>query len=150
SGGNAPGIAPTNTAIRDLGFNGVYRKAYKKIEKTDSKPATKLSLTNTIVPNMPINTLNTKASPVVILSAGSGGSSVRFINLSMSFSMISLKPLAAPVTKNPPIVNNNQLNHTISACCLAPIKNAIDAENTTVNVSRNLTSLLKSEIKVFI
>src|SRR5690606_14407089 len=52
--------------------------------------------------------------------------------------------------KKPPIVNNNQLNHIMSPCCFAPIKNDIDAENTTVKVNRNFTSLLKSEIKALI
>src|SRR5690606_35194047 len=125
-------------------------RSYKKMENTEINPAMKFKFTKTNVPAIPINTLKTNACPVVILPAGNGRSIVRFINLSMSFSMISLKPFAAPVTKNPPIVNNNQLNHMISPCCFAPIKNEIDAENTTVNVKRNFTSLLKSEIKVFI
>src|SRR5690606_14293890 len=149
-GGNAPGNAPTSTAIGDFGFNGVYTNAYKKIENTDNSPVKKLSCTKINVPPIPISKPNTSACPVVIRPVGNGLSIVRRINLSMSRSMISLNVFAAPVTKKPPIVNNNQLNHIMSPCCFAPIKNDIDAENTTVKVNRNFTSLLKSEIKALI
>src|SRR5690606_6009167 len=149
SGGNAPGNAPTNTALGDFCFSGVYTKADKIIENTDSKPTKKLSCTKNNVPNMPINKLSTNACPVVVRPAGSGLSAVRFINLSRSRSIISLKPLAAPVTKNPPTVRISQFSQMISPCCLAPIKKDMEAEKTTVSVSLSFTSLLKSEMNCF-
>src|SRR5690606_14015923 len=125
-------------------------RSYKKMENTEINPAMKFKFTKTNVPAIPINTLKTNACPVVILPAGNGRSIVRSINLSKSFSMISLNPFAAPVTRKPPTVSNAQLNQIISPCCVAPINNEIDAEKTTVRVSLNLTSLLKSEINSFI
>ena len=91
--------------------------------------------------------LSTRACPVVIFPDGIGLSIVRFINLSRSFSMISLNPFAAPVTRKPPTVNITQLTQFISPCNLLPIKKQIEAEKTTVRVSLSLINLLKSDIK---
>ena len=69
--------------------------------------------------------------------------------------MISLKQLAAAVTKKPPAISINQFPQLIEGICalptciFCPIKNDIDAENTTVNDSLNLMSLEKSEKTCF-
>lgn len=118
------------------------------MENTDNNPVSRFSLPRMIVPTIPIKTLNTSACPVVILPAGIGRSLVRFINRSRSFSMISLNPLAAPVTKNPPSVKITQLIQLISPCCLLPIKKEIDAEKTTRNVSLSFINFLKSDMKL--
>src|SRR5690606_31585290 len=98
----------------DLRLSGVYRKAYNKIENTESTPATKFSVTKVYVPAIPINKLSTSACPVVMRPAGIGLSAVRFINLSRSRSIISLNPFAEPVTKKPPSVNIIQWAQLIS------------------------------------
>src|ERR1700712_246895 len=95
----------------------------------------------------------TKPCPVVIRPAGIGRSMVRFINLSRSTSITSLKQLAAAVTKKPPATSFNQLIHMVELYndpqvlppfAFTAIINDIDAENTTRNVNRNLISLEKS------
>src|ERR1700744_3737480 len=58
--------------------------------------------------------------------------------------MISLKQLAAAVTRKPPIISFTQLIQIISPLTLLPIKKDIDAENTTRNVRRSLISFEKS------
>src|SRR5215217_4400463 len=85
--------------------------------------------------------------------AGIGRSLVRFINLSRSTSITSLKLLAAPVTKNPPITSFIQLNHIVELynephvlppLAFTAIMKDIDAENTTKKVRRNFISFEKS------
>ena len=97
---------------------------------------------------MLIKILSTKACPVVIRPAGIGRSEVRFINLSKSFSIISLKPLAAAVTKKPPIVNIAQFVQFTKPCSLLPIKKEMEAENTTKKLKRSFTNLAKSDKKL--
>src|SRR5690606_39142930 len=128
---------------------GVYTKAYNTTENTEMAPVSMFKLNNIIVPNKPINRLKISACPVLILPEGNGRSAVRVINLSRSRSMISLKPFAEPVTKNPLTVRTNQFTQLISPCTLLPIKKAIDAEKTTVSDNRSFTSFLKSSIKLF-
>lgn len=99
------------------------------------------------VPAIAMNKLSTKACPVVILPEGMGLSLVRDISLSKSFSIISLKPFAAPATKNPPNVKIAQFIQLIDSCSLLPIKNDTDAEKTTRRVSLSLINFLKSDIK---
>src|SRR5690606_37516159 len=119
------------------------------IENTDNAPVNKFSLNRSIVPINPINKLNINACPVFILPEGGGLSAVLDMSLSKSRSIISLNPLAEPVTKKPLIVRIAQLNQLISPCTLLPNKKAMEAENTTVKVNRSLTSFLKSFIKSF-
>src|ERR1700712_4012988 len=100
----------------------------------------------------------TKPCPVVIRPAGMGRSMVRFISLSRSTSITSLKQLAAAVTKKPPVTSFNQLIHMVVLyndpqvlppfAFTAMIKD-IDAENTTRNVSLNLISFEKSAHFIF-
>ena len=97
---------------------------------------------------MLIKIQSTRACPLVIRPAGIGRSAVRFINLSKSFSIISLKPLAAAVTKKPPMVNKNQLVQFTNPCSLLPIKKEIEAENTTKKLKRSFTNLAKSDKKL--
>ncbi|MCY1524169.1 hypothetical protein D9M68_590930 [compost metagenome] len=113
SGGNAPGMAPTKTAIGDFRFNGVYAKAYRKIENTDNRPVSIFSLPNNQVPINPITIPETKPCPVVMCPAGIGLLLVLSINLSRSTSITSLKQFAAEVTKKPPTIKINQLPQSI-------------------------------------
>jgi len=75
--------------------------------------------------------------------------------LSKSTSITSLKQLAAEVTRKPPIININQFVQLISGAgppsmeTFDPIKNVIEAENTTRKVSLNLMSLEKSAKNCF-
>ena len=98
---------------------------------------------------MPMVKLNTNACPVVMWPAGMGRSAVRFINLSRSFSIISLKPLAAAVTRKPPKVSMTQLHQSMWPCSLLPIKKEMEAENTTKKLRRSLTNFTKSATKLF-
>lgn len=147
SGGKAPGNAPIKTAIGDFLLDGVYTIAYKKIENTESTPVIIFNLRRISVPAIAMNKLSTKACPVVILPDGMGLSLVRDISLSRSFSIISLKPFAAPATKNPPKVKIAQLIQFIDPCSLLPIRNDTEAEKTTRRVSLSLINFLKSDIK---
>ena len=78
------------------------------------------------------------ASVELKLPVGNGRRRVLFINLSKSFSIIWLNPLAADVTKKPP----RQI--AITCCQLkvsATVKKVIMAENTTKADNVNLVSL---------
>ena len=55
-----------------------------------------------------------EASETVILPLATGRLAVRFINASVSFSVIWLMALAAPVTSNPP-VNNKRTDKKLKA-----------------------------------
>ena len=69
---------------------------------------------------------------------GIGLSFVLFINLSKSFSIIWLKPLADAVTKNPPTqIANTCFQLKVSAT----VKNVMIAEKTTKRDKVNLVSL---------
>src|SRR5688572_9946190 len=62
-GGNAPGIAPTNTAIDPTRFNGVYAKQYNNIETTERM------VVNTFVKTSRIETLNKKQITAKIIAS---------------------------------------------------------------------------------
>src|SRR5690606_20862682 len=103
-GGNAPGIAPTNTAMEPTRFNGVYTKQYNTIDTIESNTV------STLVNTANMATLNTKhtieksmASRIDRRSVGNGLFMVRVMSLSKSFSNTWLMVTDAPDNKKPPI-----------------------------------------------
>ena len=89
SGGNAPGIAPTKTAMGPTLFSGVYTKLYKIMERIDSSVVNRLvNSSNMITPVDKQIIQNAMASLTDRRPVGKGRFFVRVINLSRSFSMI--------------------------------------------------------------
>src|SRR6185369_9948710 len=87
NGGNAPGNAPTKTAMGPTRFNGVYTKQYNTIETMDNTNVNGLvnlhNKTRLINPQIPAKI---KASETVRRNVGSGRDLVLSMMASKSFS----------------------------------------------------------------
>src|SRR5690606_41302943 len=102
------------------------------IEKTDNAPVNKFNRNKSIVPISPINKLNINACPVFILPEGRGLSAVLDMSLSKSRSIISLNPLAEPVTRKQLIVKISQMNIYMSPLHVQPTKHATEDEKKSI------------------
>ncbi len=89
SGGNAPGMAPTNTAMGPTRFKGVYTKLYSTIDKIDNDVVSQLVNTMRIpAPTKKQTTAKTMLSLIESLFVGNGRFMVRTMSLSRSISII--------------------------------------------------------------